>query len=99
MTNLTSKEAQALRAIADIGLDAMGGNEPGDLRDDNMSWFSPRDLAQAMGCNEHVASGLVSSLEAKGLVDGGDPEWYLSDAGITMAEMIAASAAAQSVGG
>ena len=91
---LTTKEYGALKAVVNIGLDAMGGESAADLRDDNMTWFDASDLARAMSISFPAAKGLMSALDSKGLicdsgegVNGEGPnQWYLSDSGITAAE-------------
>lgn len=93
---LTTKEHTALVAIARNGLDAMGGTEPKDLHDDNMSWFDNSDLTTLTGMSKNQCAGLISSLEAKGLVvdsgeginGNGPDQWYLSNNGIDLAQQV-----------
>jgi len=91
MTTLTEKEAKAIKQIATEGLDDMGGSEPKDLHDDNMSWFN-RSTISAAGFSKHEAAGLMSSLEEKGLIQNFDPShrygWALTDEGIDAAQEI-----------
>jgi DNA-binding MarR family transcriptional regulator len=93
---LTDKEHVALMAIAQNGLDGMGGKEPADLLGDNYSWFDNDDLVKLTGMTKHQCSGLMSALEQKGLaanseegVNGQGPDlWYLSNTGIDMAQTL-----------
>lgn len=93
---LTAKEQTALVAIARNGLDAMGGTEPKDLHEDNMSWFDNSDLTTLTDMSKNQCAGLISSLEAKGLVvDSGEgingqgpDQWFLSDSGIDLAQQV-----------
>ena len=56
---------------------------------DNCSWFYVTDIMEGMGCSRHVASGLMSSLSDKGLIQdieaGGPPvdyaSWHITEAG------------------
>ncbi len=87
---LTDKETKALKAIAQNGLDSMGGNTPKDLHDDNFSWFDLEDMIDTgLFSNKHEASGLISALNEKGLIgQESKNEWFLSDTGIDIAEEI-----------
>lgn len=93
---LTDKEHVALMAIANNGLDGMGGEEPADLHGDNFSWFDNGDLIQLTGLSKHQCSGLMAALEEKGLivnseegVNGEGPDqWYMSDEGIDLAQSL-----------
>lgn len=93
---LTAKEHVAFNAIVSNGLDAMGGSEPADLLEDNMSWFDNADLIKATGFSKHQCAGLIASLEQKGFVvnseEGingeGPDQWSLTDAGINYAQQI-----------
>jgi len=94
VVELTDKEHVALMAIAQNGLDGMGGEEPADLHSDNFSWFDNGDLIQLTGMSKHQCSGLMAALEEKGLivnseegVNGEGPDqWYMSDEGIDLAQ-------------
>lgn len=93
---LTPKEHAVFNAIVINGLDAMGGIEPIDLIEDNMSWFDNADLIKSTGLSKHQCAGLIASLEEKGLVvnseEGingkGAVQWSLTDEGIRYAENI-----------
>lgn len=93
---LTDKEHVALMAIAQNGLDGMGGEEPADLHSDNFSWFDNSEITTITGMSKHQCSGLMASLEEKGLivnseegVNGEGPDqWYLSDTGIDLAQSL-----------
>ena len=87
MTNLTSLEIAALKALGNEGLDAMGGNQYSDLLDDNMACMFPKEVAKALNITLQAVGGVMSSLQQKGLTswdeisDGRDGYW-LTDAGI-----------------
>lgn len=96
VVTLTEKEHVALMAIAQNGMDQMGGEEPADLHGDNCSWFDNGDLIQITGMSKHQCSGLMAALEEKGLivnseegVNGEGPDqWYMSDEGIDLAQSL-----------
>ena len=76
---LTDKEKKAFKAVVDNDLWGMGGDEPKDLFEDNYSWFSLWTISEA-GFSKHEASGLMSSLDKKGLVYEADtPDWAMTD--------------------
>lgn len=82
---LTQKEQIAIRAIAENGLDNMGGSEPKDLHNDNFSWFDIKDLMLLTSFNRFECAGLISALDQKGLI--GDSEGlYLTPKGIDAAQ-------------
>lgn len=96
MLNVTDLEAKVLVAMCEEGLECMGGETAEDLKDDNMSWMKPSEMADATGIPMNQLRGVISSLEKKGLacdsgesmVDGvsrrskNNNDWYLSDEGI-----------------
>ena len=88
---LTVKETKAFMTIIDQALQAMGGDEPKDLLDDNFSWFNETDLT-AGGFSKHQAAGLMSSLEKKGLIENYEPGhefgWAISDEGINEGQLL-----------
>jgi len=96
VVSLTDKEHVALMAVIANGLDGMGGEEPIHLLDDNFSWFDNGDLIKLTGMSKHQCSGLMSSLELKGLIGNseeginqeGPDQWFVSDEGIRVAQAI-----------
>lgn len=88
--NLTDKEKRALMAIAENGMNQMGGKEPKSLHNDNFSWFNIADMMAFTEFSKNQCAGLISSLEDKGLIadDGGKDGLYLSEAGIDEAQII-----------
>lgn len=86
---LTEKEIAALKAIGDNGLSNMGGKVYADLLDDNFSWFDVKDIMRLAGFSREQASGLMSALDAKGLISEEEKnDWALTDKGInTLAEI------------
>lgn len=90
---LTKKEEEALLAIAEHAMYAMGGKEPADLFDDNHSWFNREDLSTQMfgskNAKKHMVSGLMSSLDDKGMIGGPDEgDWFLTEDGVLAAQKI-----------
>ncbi len=79
--NLTEKELQALVAIGDNGLDNMGGDVYADLLNDNYSYFNVYDIMRLTNLSRHQSSGLISSLDEKGLIYY-DMDWALTEEGI-----------------
>ena len=99
-------ENRAISAIADIGLETMGGKVPADLLDDNMSYFDFHDLARALEIKESDAAALMVSLSDMGFVldTGENPKrnsgieptlWILADSGIDLAGALALEKIAQ----
>jgi predicted transcriptional regulator len=91
--NLTEKETKALKALVQDGLNTMGGTEPTDLLEDNMTWFNRKSLSKATGFSKHEASGLMSSLEEKGLICiGNEPDQeypnFVTEEGINLIQKI-----------
>lgn len=89
--NLTTKEKTALLAIAQNGLEGMGGDEPKDLFQDNYSWFDRQELTERTKMSQHEASGIMSALDKKGLIamhDPADGMWALTEAGIETAHLL-----------
>lgn len=82
---LTDFETAALGAIVGHGLKQMGGKETLDLLDDNFSWFDANDLARALNVKIERASGVMASLEAKGMIDADGKDWALTEDGIVTA--------------
>jgi hypothetical protein len=90
---LTNKETAAFTAWVKEALGAMGGETAADLREDNFSWMSAPDLVAVLGWSKHEVSGIMSSLDAKGLIcDSGESargarqtDWYLTDKAIDLA--------------
>jgi len=88
MATLTDKEQIAFTAIVEEGLSNICGKHPSDLLDDNCSWFHPKDIVQRTDFSKPQISGLLSSLEKKGLiVNSGDgegfrAEWFISETGL-----------------
>jgi hypothetical protein len=91
--NLTEKETAAFTAWVNEALGAMGGKIAAHLRDDNFSWMSAPDLVATLGWSKHEVSGIMSALDAKGLIeDSGESargarqtDWYLTDKAIDLA--------------
>jgi len=90
--NMTDKETAALKAIAEEALDGISGLEPKDLHEDNFSWFNRTTISERTGFDKHTASGLMSSLEGKGLICHSDVDsefgWVLTEEGIDVAQSI-----------
>jgi uncharacterized protein YfdQ (DUF2303 family) len=90
---LTAKETEAFTAWVNDALDAMGGESAADLHDDNFSWMSAPDLVAALKWSKHEVSGIMSALDAKGLIeDSGESargarqtDWSLTSKGIDLA--------------
>lgn len=93
---LTKKEHVALMAIAQNGLDQMGGEQPADLHSDNFSWFDNGDLIQLTGMSKHQCSGIIAALEEKGLIVNSEEavngegaiQWFMSNKGIDLAQSL-----------
>jgi len=87
---LTEKEEKALIAITEEALENMGGEEPNDLHEDNFSWFNRSVISTRTCFSNHVAAGLMSSLEEKGLIFHSEPDhefgWCLEEEGIDKAQ-------------
>lgn len=80
---LTNKEETVFIAIYKNALDNMGGKIAADLAYDNFSWFNCKDIVELTGMSKHEASGVMSSLDEKGLIAAFDPpEWGITDKGI-----------------
>jgi DNA-binding MarR family transcriptional regulator len=74
MTELTSKEAAALRVFIKEGADAICADSAEELIADNMTFMDPTELAVALGASYQVAGGLITALSEKGLIeDTGEP--------------------------
>jgi len=92
MTDLTAKEAAALRAFVNEGADAICADSADDLIADNMTFMDPTDLTAALGVSYQVAGGLITALSEKGLIeDTGEPlperrhnAWAATDEGIRL---------------
>lgn len=96
MMNITNMEMQAIRFAGDEGCDCNGSETADDLKSDNMTWFTARDLMTGLGWSGEQAGAIMGSLQSKGLasdsgeamIDGrstakaGYTEWTLTDAGI-----------------
>lgn len=90
---LTELEREMLKVFVNEGLGSMGGERAEDLLDDNMSWANSNDLVEILGWNKHQVSGVMSSLETKGVIlnSGESPrgekwtDWCLTDDGIELA--------------
>jgi len=92
MINLTEKENKVLKYLVAEGLECMGGKQPTDLIEENMSWFGIKDI-MSLGFNRHQAAGLMSSLNEKEMVmdtEGGVPDldgrvtWIVTEDGINI---------------
>jgi len=92
MTDLTAKEAAALRAFVNEGADAICADSADELIADNMTFMDPTDLTAALGVSYQVAGGLITALSEKGLIeDTGEPlperrhnAWAASNEGIRL---------------
>lgn len=90
MTKLTAKEQQMLKAFIDEGRNH-GAETAQELIEDNMTWQDADFLAEELGWNKQEIGGVMSALEAKGLIcDYGEPiaekrapnAWTATDKGI-----------------
>jgi len=90
MTTLTLKETVVLKAFIVAGVDCNGSKSMQDLLDDNMTWMSASDLCKDLGWTKQEVGGVMSQLEAKGLICNSgesargarDTDWYATDDGI-----------------
>jgi len=93
---LTDKEHVALMAIAQNALDAICGEEPSDLHEDNCSYFDNSEITKITGMSKHQCSGLIAALEGKGLIldtdEGingeGPDQWVMTEEGINLAQSL-----------
>ncbi len=76
MFNLTKKEFKAAEIFVQSCLDAMGGERPSDLEQDEYTWISLGDLT-AKGYSRHEAAGLMSSLADKGFISEHEPHQWV----------------------
>lgn len=92
MTTLTAKETEMLTAFIAEGADCNGAECAQDILDDNMTWLDAEELCEALGWDAQTVGGVMSSLEAKGMIsDSAEPHpskpngpnaWTATDAGI-----------------
>jgi hypothetical protein len=96
MTQITEMEMLAINVAGDEGCACNGAETAEELKDDNMTWFTAKDLMRELGWNGQQAGAIMASLQEKGLasdsgeamVDGmsttkaGYTDWTLTDAGI-----------------
>ncbi len=82
---LSDKEQTAFKAILDNALENMGGKEPIDLHMDNHSWFDLLDIMNRTSFTDRQVSGLMSSLNDKGLIHDYDG-WAMTDEGVDVAQ-------------
>lgn len=94
--NITEMEMQAIKVAGDEGCGCNGAETAEELKQDNMTWFTAKDLMAALGWNGQQAGAIMASLQEKGLandsgeamIDGmsttkaGFTEWTLTEAGI-----------------
>lgn len=94
--NLTAKETAMLEAFIAEGCDVNGAETAEELKQDNMTWMDAEELVDALGWDAQTVGGVMSALEAKGLIsDSGEPHpgkyphgpnaWTATDAGIDLA--------------
>ena len=90
VATLTEKEAAMLVAFIQEGAECNGADCAEHLLEDNMTWQDPGFLKDVLGWSFEQIGGVMSSLEAKGLiVNSGEPlpersvnAWTASDEGI-----------------
>lgn len=89
---LTEKEHKALVFLVQDGMKVIGAGEPKDLLEENQTWFNRRSLSKGTGFKKHEASGLMSSLERKGLVINEEDEHeyscFVTDDGIKLVQQM-----------
>ncbi len=90
-SNLTWKEAVMLIAFIKEGCSVNGAKSVEGLLEDNMTWMDAVDLQRATGWKSESVGGVMSALQAKGLIEdsgervNGEPGpsfWYATDEGL-----------------
>lgn len=68
MTGLTVKERNVLAVFIQEGIDCSGAENVDQMLSDNMTWTSVEDIVRATKYDFHQVGGILSALEAKGLI-------------------------------
>ena len=90
MTDLTTLEATVLVAFLNVNGGSSTYSSAEQLKSNNFTWASAPDLVKATGLGKHTVSGVMSSLQDKGLIeDSGESargarqtDWNATDEGI-----------------
>lgn len=97
LDDITDNERTVLAAFVMEGMGCTGSETAEELIDDNMTWMSAADLYDALGpgslgWSKQRIAGVMSSLEAKGLIENSgesargaiQTDWYATDKGILL---------------
>lgn len=92
LADLTLNEALMLRAFINEGRNVNGADTVERILEDNMTWNSATDLAETLGWSKAKIGGVMSQLDAKGLIsDSGesargarDTDWTATYKGVIL---------------